>query len=134
MGRSESATMFTGIKILLGNLFDQITEENEDLILEMMEEGFIEDENETFNEDFRGSLEYFNIDENPREYFSDLLEKYLLVPVPSRPIIDMCRWGRGREGINAVSADFTTIETPNLEKYKGLKDFKTVFILQQNSS
>ena len=132
MGRSESATVTTGIKILLGDLFDQITEENKDLVSEMLEQGFIEDENDTLNEDFRGSLECFDIDDNPSEYFSDLVEKYLLVPVSS-PVIEICRWGWGREGINALSTEFTPLEAPNLEKYSGLKDFKTVFILQQNS-
>lgn len=132
MGRSESATVTTGIKILLGVLLDQITEENKDLVLEMLEEGFIEDENEMLNEDFMGSLEHFDIDDNPSEYFLGFLQNYLLVPVLS-PVIDTCRWGWGREGINAVSTEFKQIEAPNLEKYNGLKDFKTVFILQQNS-
>ena len=122
MGRCESATVSTGIKILLGALLDQITDENEDLISEMLEEGFIEDENETLNEYFIRSLD------EPNE---DLLENYLLVPVSN--VIETARWGWGREGINGISTDFYSIHEPNLEKYKGLKNIKTVFILQQNS-
>ena len=122
MGRCESATVSTGIKILLGDLLDQITDENEDLISEMLEKGFIEDENETLNENFIGSLD------EPNE---DLLENYLLVPVSN--VLETARWGWGREGINGISTDFYSIQEPNLEKYKGLKNIKIVFILEQYS-
>ena len=122
MGRCESATVSVGVKILLGDLLDQITDENENLISEMLEEGFIEDENETLNENFIKSLDETN---------EDLLENYLLVPVSN--VIETARWGWGREGINGISTDFYSIQEPNLEKYKGLKNIKTVFILQQNS-
>lgn len=122
MGRCESATVSTGVKILLGDLLDQVTDENEDLVSEMLEDGFIEDENETLNENFIKSLDETN---------EDLLENYLLVPVSN--VIETARWGWGREGINGISTDFYSIQEPNLEKYKGLKNIKTVFILQQSS-
>ena len=122
MGRCESATVSTGVKILLGDLLDQVTDENEDLVSEMLEDGFIEDENETLNENFIGSLD------EPNEH---LLENYLLVPVSG--VLETARWGWGREGINGISTEFYSIQEPNLEKYKGLKNIKTVFILQQSS-
>ena len=50
MGRCETATTSIGIKILLSNLVLQINENNITLIKEMLYYGFIEDDNDYFNE------------------------------------------------------------------------------------
>ena len=50
MGRCETATASIGIKILLSDLILQINENNVTLIKEMLYYGFIEDDNDFFNE------------------------------------------------------------------------------------
>ena len=50
MGKCEIATASTGIKILLSILILQINETNFNLIKGMLNDGFIEDENNYFNE------------------------------------------------------------------------------------
>ena len=50
MARSEYAKASIGIKILLSDLIQQINKDNWNLIKEMLENGFIEDENEYFND------------------------------------------------------------------------------------
>jgi hypothetical protein len=50
MGRCETATASIGIKILLSDLILQINENNVTLIKEMLYYGFIEDDNDYFNE------------------------------------------------------------------------------------
>ena len=53
MGRSETATASLGIKIILSDLVEQITETNAALIKKMLNEGYIEDSNEFYNETYR---------------------------------------------------------------------------------
>ena len=50
MGRCETATASIGIKILLSDLISQINETNFTLITELLHRGFIEDDNDYFNE------------------------------------------------------------------------------------
>jgi len=50
MGRCETATASIGIKILLSDLILQINENNVTLIKEMLYYGYIEDDNDFFNE------------------------------------------------------------------------------------
>ena len=50
MGRCETATASIGIKILLSDLISQINETNFTLIKELLHRGFIEDDNDYFNE------------------------------------------------------------------------------------
>lgn len=50
MGRCENAIASIGIKISLCDLLEQINEVNFEQIKTILEEGFLEDENEAFNE------------------------------------------------------------------------------------
>ena len=50
MGKCETATASIGIKILLSDLTLQINETNFTLIKELLHSGFIEDDNDYFNE------------------------------------------------------------------------------------
>ena len=108
MGKCESATASIGIKILLSNLILQINETNVIIIKEMLENGFIEDDNDYFNETYeriicRGKLPNYFIEfkehlsneftKNGSYYKSRngivipttdkccLFDKYLLVPL-----------------------------------------------------
>ena len=49
MGRSESANVSIGIKILLSDLIMQINDTNTDLIISILYNGFIEDDNDEDN-------------------------------------------------------------------------------------
>ena len=52
MGKCESASSSIGLKILLSDIVQQINEKNLKLIIKMLEDGFIEDDNDYFNEVF----------------------------------------------------------------------------------
>jgi hypothetical protein len=154
MGFCESATASIGIKISLNDLVKQITKKNQKLILEMLNDGFIEDENEFYNEVFedivnslseetsslkkiltsefqtRGTYVKCKFTDNVDESGS-LLEQYLLVPV--KTLLCTSRWGYNRTGTNGICDEEVDFTAPDLEKYKGLKNFKTVFMLSQNS-
>lgn len=161
MGRSETATASLGIKIILSDLVEQITETNAALIKKMLNEGYIEDSNEFYNETYRRIVYYddYNLPENylelkehlmkefkthgsllksnytnkelPDLHNGSLLEKELLVPVDE--IITNQRWGYNREGVNAMSTPYYNI-APNLEEYKSLTNFKVVFIIMQDAN
>lgn len=49
---SKTLTASIGIKILLSDLILQINEKNFNIIKEILNNGFLEDENDTFNEVF----------------------------------------------------------------------------------
>ncbi len=72
MGKSESATAYIGFKILLSDIVSQITETNVPLIQEMLENGYIEDSNEHFQEVYMDILECVNwdVDKNLKEYLT----------------------------------------------------------------
>ena len=161
MGRSETATASIGIKIILSDLVEQITETNAALIKKILNKGYIEDSNEFYNENYRRIVDYddYHLPENYLElkehlmkefkthgsilkskYTSkelpdlqngSLLEKELLVPVDE--IVSNQRWGYNREGVNAMSSPYYNI-APNLEEYKGLTNFKVVFIIMQDAN
>ena len=61
MGKCETATSSIGIKILLSELILQINDTNFDIIREMLEIGFIEDENDYFNEVYQNIIDYKRI-------------------------------------------------------------------------
>ena len=50
MGKCDTATASIGLRIRLSDLIPQITEENVSLIKEMIYDGWIEDDNDYFNE------------------------------------------------------------------------------------
>ena len=159
MGYSEYAKASIGIKILLSELIQQINKDNWDLIKEMLENGFIEDENEYFNDVYQkiqnseqisgnwNKSKKFITDycENNGSYFMDrftgevestlengcLLDKYLLVPI--KKILTCERWGYERSGTNSISRPLDFDLSIDIEKYKVLEKFEIAFILEQNS-
>ena len=57
MGKSENASAYIGLKILLSDIVSQINETNVPLIQEMLQNGFIDDSNEHFQEVYMDILE-----------------------------------------------------------------------------
>ena len=67
MGKCESATASIGIKVLLSDLILQINETNLTLIKEMLDNGFIEDENDYFNNMYSNIVNRNDLSENYKE-------------------------------------------------------------------
>ncbi len=160
MGKCETATASIGIKILLADILSQMNVSNFELIMEMLNVGFIEDENEFFNETFNemlyiceeefsgwseikenlidefsktGSLEK-NKTNNKVKYtktFGRLIDKYLLVPVKN--ILSTDRWGYDRYGTNGSSRSINFDLSLDTDKYNEITDYEIVFILSQHS-
>jgi len=160
MGKCESATASIGIKILLSDIVTQINETNYNIIIEMLESGHIEDENDFFNEVYEEIIDdekitngnYSDIKENLTNEFKTkgtiqkskfsskeehtlengrLWDKYLLVPIKN--ILETDRWGYDRYGINSKSRAMNFDLSIDLEKYKDIEKIETVFMLVQNS-
>jgi len=157
MGKCETSTASIGIKILLSDIILQIDETNIDLIKEMLDEGFIEDENEYFNEVYTKitddlTVNYLDIKEylineckNKGSYFKQrfggdvsenlddgcLFDKELIVPL--KEILTTCRWGYDRYGANCISRPIDFDLSVNIAKYKEIKNTKIVFLLTQIS-
>jgi len=68
------ATVSVGIKILLSDLILQINETNFDLIKEMLNDGFISDENEHYNDVYTDIIWRNDLSTNYLEY-KDFLEQ-----------------------------------------------------------
>ena len=157
MGKCENSTASIGIKILLSDLISQIDENTFELIKEMLEDGFIEDDNDSFNEVYINIM-YGDLPENYvkfKEHLTNefrikgsyhksrsgqviptldngcLLEQYLLVPV--KEILKTDRWGYDRYGTNGKSTPVNFDLSINLEEYKELENTQIVFILKQHS-
>jgi hypothetical protein len=150
MGWCQTSVASIGIKILLKDLF---LCKSKKLIKDILLEGFIDDDNEFFNEEYQDIIySYDDIKEIKEELssrgtiikdrFSDfqeqdvsqgtLLDKYLLIPIDD--ILETSRWGHGRSGVNGTyrSLDFNlSLDLP--EKYKKLKNIEIVFMLKQSS-
>jgi len=159
MGRCETATSSIGIKILLSNLVLQMNETNFALIKEMLNYGFIEDDNDYFNEmyskiigscklqkkylDFKEFLinEFTNNGSYHKSHGASsviptldkgcLFDKYLLVPI--KRILSIERWGYDRDGANCMSRPIDFDLSVNIEKYKEIKKTDIVFIMGQHS-
>lgn len=158
MGKSETSTASIGIKILLSDLISQINETNFELISMMLYNGFIEDENDYYNEVYNEvmnfklpetCLEYKEyVETNFKKYgsynkskFSGqtwhtiedgcLFDKYLLVPI--KEIISSTRWGYDREGTNSNSRPIDFDLSVNTDEYKELEKYNIVFIVRHNS-
>lgn len=112
MGKSETAIASIGIKILLSDLVSQINEETISIIKELLGDGFIEDDNEHFNETFENIIWGDDINEYDdflefKKYLTDtfveenLFDKYLLFPV--KQILMTERYGYDRYGRNGSS-------------------------------
>ena len=160
MGKCETANASLGIKILLSDIILQINEDNFNLIKEMLNDGFIEDENEYFNEVYAKIIDCDNITENyveVKEYlinefknngsyikskFTDeviptldkgcLFDKELLIPI--KEILTIDRWGYNRYGTNSQSRPIDFDLSVDIEKYKEIDKIELVFLLKQHTS
>jgi hypothetical protein len=160
MGKCETSTASVGIKILLSDLVLQINEKNFDLIKEMLNDGFISDKNENYNDAYTDIIGCTDLPENYLEYkefleqeFKNkgsylhvrnsnkiepdlrngcLLEKELLLPI--KPVLETQRWGYDRYGRNGSSCPINFM-TPSLdmEKYQEIEKYTIVFIIEQYS-
>jgi len=162
MGKSESAYASIGMKILLSDLILQMNETNFDLIKEMLEDGMIEDENDYFNEVFKSIIYHGNVMDSgnwldvKRNLISEfnskgtinrykfgyrpdeptlangcLYDKYLLFTV--KEILGTSRWGYDRSGTNCSSRPMDFDLSVDMEKYKGIEKYETVFLVSQHS-
>jgi hypothetical protein len=163
MGKSETATASIGIKILLSDLILQINETNFSLIKKMICNGFIEDDNEFYNEVYKKIVGYnegdIQLPNNYLEFKNYLTDKFknngsyhkskyssevkpdlsdgcLLdkeLLFPIKEILSTERWGYDRYGINAMSRPLDFDLTLDTEMYKEIQNFTIVFILEQNT-
>ena len=140
MGKCETAKTSIGIKILLSDLILQINETNFDLIKEILNEGFISDENEYYNDAYTEIILCNNLPKNCLE-FKDFLEQEfknrglfeqeLLLSIKN--ILRTDRWGYNREGRNGNYRPIDFDLSMDIEKYKEIKKYTIVFILEQYS-
>ena len=160
MGRCETATASIGIKILLSDLISQLNETNISIIEELLQSGYIEDDNMYFNEVYGtivGSNKFTKNAVELKEYLTTeftnkgsyhksrgyctiltptidngcLLDKPLLVPLKN--ILSMDRWGHDRDGSNCISRPIDFDLSVNIEKYKEIEKTEIVFILGQHA-
>jgi len=78
MGKCESCTASIGIKILLSDLILQINETNFNLIREMLNDGFIEDQNDYFNEVYNNIIDCDELDPENLTYNYLIVKEYLI--------------------------------------------------------
>ena len=140
MGKCETAAASVGIKISLSDLIVQLNETNFDLIQDMLHDGFIEDENNSFHNVYYDMIWCDPFDGNSLEYKEYLLhalkkigclDKDLLLPV--KEILQTERWGYGRSGTNSMSRPIDFDLSVPIEKYKDIEKIKIVFIIKQHS-
>jgi hypothetical protein len=159
MGKCETSTTSIGIKILLSDLISQINEKNFDLIKEILNDGFISDRNEHYNDaytdiiwcndlpknylefkeflgqEFKNKGSYLHVrDSNkiePDLRNGCLLEKELLLPI--KHILETDRWGYNRYGKNCNYRPIDFDLSVDIEKYKEIEKYTIVFILEQYS-
>ena len=160
MGKCETSSTSIGIKILLSDLILQINETNFDLIKEILNNGFISDKNEYYNDaytdiiwcndlpenylDFKCYLEqefknkgsYIHV-RNSNKIVPDfrngcLFERELLLPIKN--ILETERWGYDRYGRNGSYCPIDFISPSlDIEKYKEIEKYTIVFIIEQYS-
>ena len=110
----------------------------------MLDNGFIEDENDYFNNMYSNIVNRNDLSKNYKEQLTQyfklndssvgsgcLFDKFLLVPV--KQILKTDRWGYDRSGSNCVSRQIDFDLSVNIEKYKEIEKKEIVFILGQNS-
>jgi hypothetical protein len=160
MGKCETCTTSIGIKILLSDLILQINEKNFDLIKEMLNDGFISDENEHYNDAYTKIIWCNDLPENYLEFkefleqeFKNngsylhlrdsnkiepdlrngcLFERELLLPI--KQILETERWGYNRYGRNGSYCPIDYLSPSiDMEKYKEIEKYIIVFILEQYS-
>ena len=155
MGKSETTTASIGIKIKLGDLILQINENNFALIVEMLRDGTIEDENDTFNDVYDAIINSNILDGDYDEVKEGLIEEfkcsgmYILykfsnkiehtlsngclfdktLVIHIKEIAQMTRWGYDRHGKNCVTMPMDFDLSVDIEKYKGIEKTEIAFIL-----
>lgn len=159
MGKCESCTVSVGIKFLLSDLVLQINETNVDLIKEILNDGFISDENEHYNDAYSDIVWFNDLPENylelktflEQEFKNNgsylhvrnsnkiepdvrngcLWERELLLPINN--ILESSRWG-DRLGRNGSYSPIVHHSPPlDMEKYKEIEKYTIVFIIEQYS-
>jgi hypothetical protein len=140
MGKCETATTSIGIKILLSDLIFQINETNFYLINKILNEGFISDENENYNNFYTDIIWSNDLPKNFLDFkqfleqeFKNrgLFEKELLLSI--KKILSTDRWGYDREGKNSNYRPIDFDLSVDVEEYKEIKKYTIVFILEQYS-
>jgi hypothetical protein len=147
MTRFESASASIGISILLSELILQINETNFNVIKEMLAKGYIEDNNDYYNEEYQEIIHcdkfqgnYTDVKEYLINEFKDndsdaynefIYDKALLIPI--KEILANSRLGYLRDGTNCISRPIDFDLSLDIEKYKDIKNIKIVFILRQDS-
>ena len=140
MGKCETAKTSIGIKILLSDLILQINETNFDLIKEILNEGFISDENEYYNDAYTEIILCNNLPKNYLDFknfleqefkYRGLFDEELLLPI--KKILSTDRWGYDREGRNGNYRPIDFDLSVDVEEYKEIKKYTIVFILEQYS-
>jgi hypothetical protein len=154
MGKCDTATASIGLRIRLSDLILQITEENASLILEILHDGWIEDENDYFNEVYSticDTLSTTELKEHAAYAFTHngtyhksrdghvkptleegcLFDKILLVPV--KKILETERWGYERYGTNGASRPIDFDLSVTMDKYKNIERAEVVFMLEQRA-
>ena len=132
MGRCESVYASIGIKILLCDLLSQVNETNVEEINIMLQDGFVEDDNDYLNNTYLEMLEELTLESKDRmvEKFKDFNNELL---VPIKKILSTGRWGYNREGTNCVSRPLD-FDLSFDSKVPNITNYKIVFILQQYAS
>jgi hypothetical protein len=157
MGKRECSTVSVGVKITLSDLVSQMNETNFDLIHTMLCDGWIEDENDYFNEVY-SSIVYDDMPhdhEAAKEYLIHafthrgtyhktrssvtiptldhgcLLDQYLLVPLHT--LLSCERWGHDRYGTNSTSRPIDVDVLIHNNPYKDIEHTAVVLILRQHS-
>jgi hypothetical protein len=162
MGRSETSTSSLGIKILLSDLLLQINEKNFNIIKEILEDGFIEDDNDMFNSVYNEiiySIDNNKLRDNYLKYKEFLEEKFKnngtynqarfsnvqthtldsgslfnkYLLFPIKDILSTSRWGYERYGTNGSSRPIDFNLLLDLDKYEDIEKYSIVFILRQSS-
>jgi hypothetical protein len=159
MGKCESVTASIGLKILLSDLVLQINETNFNQIDSMLHNGYIEDENDYFNEVYSDIIGSDDIPQDrigAKEYLIHaftrngtyhksrrsheciptldhgcLFDQELVVPI--KKLLSCERWGYDREGTNSTSRPVDFDLSIDATPYKGIEKTKIVFILRQHS-
>lgn len=129
-----------GIRIKLEDLIPQIKAKNLKRIWDMLHKGFIEDENDMLNKDYRHIL--FSRDKDiqldahqTKEYLTtefqkkDLLKESLLIP--DKEILEFYKGGIETKSVSMPIESFDL--SLNKDMYKELKLYQAVFILKQSS-
>ena len=159
MGKCETSRTSIGIKILLSDLVSQINEKNFVLIKKIINEGFISDENEHYNDAYTEIIWCNDLPENYLEYkdFLEqefkkngsylhvrnsnkiepdlrngcLFERELLLPIKN--IVETHRYGYNRYGRNSNYRPIDFDLSVDIEKYKEIEKYTIVVILDQYS-